>query len=373
MNNEWAFLPMRDSSQLLGDAPALRRRMEQDGYIYLPKLLDRELLLRLRRKILEVLAQHGWIAGGEWLLDAMPVRPPLDESHKDFAEAYDAVQRIEEFHVLAHHPDLLAAMRQVLGPTAFPHPLKVARLVFPANYEMTTPPHQDYPNNQGTPRLTASWIPLSDCPKLLGPLAVLRGSHRFGVLPLEPHPGPGNRQARIPRDLLESLRWVTTDFALGDVLLFTAFTAHAALHNASEVHLRLSVDFRYQEEGEELTAPCLEPHFGRQSWERVYEGWTSPRWQYYWNALDYRVVPFRELPLHGALPLPADAGATAASIADAFRAAVASGALELTPAHAGDLLRATYRRQERSRRSIERVRALLAERESGGHATKDGA
>ncbi|HME70623.1 MAG TPA: phytanoyl-CoA dioxygenase family protein [Myxococcota bacterium] len=373
MNNDWAFVPMRDSSQLLGDSAALHRRMEQDGYLYLPKLLDRELLLQLRKKILEVLAQHGWIAGGEWLLDAVPVGPPLDEGHKDFADAYDAVQRIEEFHVLAHDPRLLAVMRQVVGPTAFPHPLKIARLVFPANYEMTTPPHQDYPNNQGTPRLTASWIPLSDCPKLLGPLAVLRGSHRFGVLPLEPHPGPGNRQARIPRDLLETLRWVTTDFAAGDVLLFTACTVHAALHNASEVHLRLSVDFRYQEEGQELTAPCLAPHFGRQSWEQVYAGWTSARWQYYWKTLDYRVVPFRELPMHGAHPLPADAVGTAASVGEAFRAAVASGAVELTPAQWRELLHADSRRQERSRRRIERVRALLAERETGGLAAKDGA
>jgi len=58
MNNEWAFLPMRDSSALLGDATALRQRMEQDGYLYLPRLLDRDRLLELRRKILEVLAQY---------------------------------------------------------------------------------------------------------------------------------------------------------------------------------------------------------------------------------------------------------------------------------------------------------------------------
>jgi hypothetical protein len=368
VNNDWALLPMLDSSPLLGDQAALRSRMEEDGYLYLPKLLDHGLLLELRRKILTVLAEHGWVAGGEWLLDAVPIRPPTDESQKDYASAYDAVQRIEEFHTLAHDPGLLAVMRQVLGPTAFPHPLKIARLVFPAHYEITTPPHQDYPNNQGTPRLTACWIPLGDCPKLLGPLSVLRGSHRFGVLPLEPHPGPGNRQARIPEDLLQTLRWVTADFALGDVLLFTAFTAHAALHNASEVYLRLSVDFRYQEEGEELTPPCLEPHFGRQSWERVYQGWSSSRWQYYWKELDYRVVPFREFPLVGAQALPSDARAGDASIGDALRDAVASGAVGWV-----DLLRADARSKERSRRCAERVGALLKEPRTGSPTPKEGA
>jgi hypothetical protein len=191
------------------------------------------------------------------------------------------------------------------------------------------------------------------------------------MLPLEAHPGAGNRQAQIPLAMRETLRWVTTEFAVGDVLLFTALTVHAALHNASEVYLRLSVDFRYQQEGEELTALCLEPHFGRQSWEGIYAGWKSSRWQYYWKALDYRVVPFRDLPVQGAGPPKADGSALSASVEDAFRSAVASGAVELTRAQCSDLLRAATRREERSRRCLERGRALLAEREARGGGTKE--
>jgi hypothetical protein len=147
-------------------------------------------------------------------------------------------------------------------------------------------------------------------------------------------------------------------------LLFTALTVHAALHNASETYLRLSVDFRYQEEGEELTPPCLEPHFRRQSWDRIYSGWSSSRWQYYWKGLDYRVVPFRDFPLHGVSPVRSEAGLADASVGDAFREAVASGAVELTRAEWFDLLRAASRREERTRRCLERGRALLAEREA---------
>jgi len=360
MNNAWAFLPMRASSSLLGDAAALRERMDEDGYLYLPKLLDPAPLRRLRERMLDVLERHGWIAGGEWLMDAMALGPAVDEGKAEFAAAYDAVQRLEELHALAHDERLVAAMQQVVGPTAFPHPLKIARLVFPANYEVTTPPHQDYPNNQGTPGLTASWIPLGDCPQLLGPLAILRGSHRAGMLPLEVHPGPGNRQARIPQALLETLRWVTTDFALGDVLLFGAYTVHASLHNASEVHLRLSVDFRYQQEGEALTPPCLEPHFGRQSWDQVYAGWTSARWQYYWKGLDYRVVPFRAFPVHGAHVLAGETDAALGSAGEVVKDAVASGEVELTPAQWSELLRTESRRSEREKRRVERVEALIA-------------
>jgi hypothetical protein len=100
--------------------------------------------------------------------------------------------------------------------------------------------------------------------------------------------------------MLEDLRWVTTDYSIGDVVLFHSHTVHAALHNASEVFMRLSVDFRYQLEGEALTETCLRPHFERLTWDDVYSGWKSEDFQYYWTGLDYEVVPFEQFELVGA-------------------------------------------------------------------------
>ena len=297
MNNIWAFLPMQASTDLLGDADALRARFQQDSYLYLPGLLDRDRVLSLRRDIVEVLAARGWLRNDEYLMNAISVIPPLREGEDAFLEAYDAVQRIEALHGLAHEPALVEVMRQIVGPTAFPHPLKIARLAFPGNFEVSTPPHQDYPNNQGTENLVASWIPVGDCPIEQGGLAVLRGSHRYGVLPLDRHPGAGNRQAVVPIEMLEELRWVTTDFEAGDVLLFGSTTVHASLHNASDFNMRLSVDFRYQQEGEPLTEIVLHPHFQRQTWDDVYADWQSEEHQYYWRDLDYEVVPFEDYPL----------------------------------------------------------------------------
>ena len=64
MNNDWAFADMTASNDLLGDAQALRARLEDDGYLYLRGVIDRDRILGLRGEILEVLARHGWIAGG---------------------------------------------------------------------------------------------------------------------------------------------------------------------------------------------------------------------------------------------------------------------------------------------------------------------
>jgi ectoine hydroxylase-related dioxygenase (phytanoyl-CoA dioxygenase family) len=296
MNNYWAFLPMRSSNDLLGDAEALRDRFAEDGYLYFRQVLDPDRIAALRRRILRVLASRGWVKEA-FLMKGLAATQPVREGDEDYLETYDEVQKLEEFHTLAHDPELLGIMQQIVGATAFPHPLKIARLAFPAYYEISTPPHQDYPNNQGTPNLTAAWVPVGACPVELGGLAVLRGSHQYGVLPLDTSLGAGNRQARLSTEMLEKLRWVTADYAAGDVLVFGAMTVHASLHNASEFFMRISVDFRYQQEGEALTPICLEPHFERLSWDDVYAGWKSSDLQYYWKDLDFETVPFETLPL----------------------------------------------------------------------------
>lgn len=296
MNNRFAFLPMRSSTDLLGDPHALRARLAEDSYLYFPGLLDRERVLEVRRDVVRTIQELGWVnvrADGTDVCKVLPLREEDDE----FIEGYKQVQRLQSFHALAHEPALVEAMQQVLGPTAFPHPLKIARLAFPDHYEVSTPPHQDFPNNQGTESLTATWIPITDITPELGGLAILRGSHRWGLLPMEGHIGAGNRAAVIPPEMAEACRWVTTDFTMGDVLLFPSLAVHASLHNASENQMRLSVDFRYQLEREPLTAGCLEPHFGNQTWEEIYAGWDDDRLKYYWKGLKYKVVPFRELPV----------------------------------------------------------------------------
>lgn len=295
------YLPMKVANALLADGPALQARMAEDGYLFFRDLLPTRVLHALREEVTGILRDIGWIRGGPERLAAESQVLPCREGEPRYFEALDRIQCLERFHALAHEPALLQLMTLLLGEGAFPHPLGVMRLVFPDNPEVTTPPHQDYRNNQGTPRLTAAWIPLADCPRHCGPLAILPGSHRSGVLPLSFHLGPGNRQAVLPESLMHTA-WVTEDFRAGDVLLFPALTVHRALPNQHPTRMRLSVDFRYQPAGEPLTEQCLRPHFARQSWEDIYRGWKSTRLQYYWQERDYSLVPWDES-LHA---LPAD-------------------------------------------------------------------
>jgi ectoine hydroxylase-related dioxygenase (phytanoyl-CoA dioxygenase family) len=282
---------MQASNDLLGARDRLAERLRETGYLLFRDILPPEPLRGLREQITAVLAEVGWIADGEERDQAIVRTTPHREGEPGFFDAYDPIMHLEAFHSLPHRRELMALMREVLGDSVFPHPLGVCRLVFPDYPEISTPPHQDYRNNQGTVNLTAAWIPLGDCRRADGGLAVLEGSNRAGLLPLQFSLGPGNRGAILSEDL-QQLRWVSTDFRLGDVLLFPALTVHSALHNQAGRSMRLSVDFRYQLEGEALTPACLEPHFGRFSWEEIYRGWQSADLQYYWRNRRFMTVPW---------------------------------------------------------------------------------
>jgi ectoine hydroxylase-related dioxygenase (phytanoyl-CoA dioxygenase family) len=283
-----AMLGFEDSTPLLDDAEALVGRFERDGYLLLRGVVDRAVLLDVRRAITDVLAAHGWLDPAHNTMLARPQAGPYGEGEPEYLEAYDDIQRLECFHAVPHHESVRRCVTALMGETAFPHPLSIARLMFPDNTEWTTPQHQDYPNNQGTTELYACWIPLSDCSPEDGNLTILRGSHVHGVAPLRAALGAGNRKAELGPQY-DDLDWVGGELRLGDMLVFHSLTVHRSLPNHGRA-MRLSVDYRFQREGDSLTEGCLRPHFGRLSWDDIYAGWDRDDLKHYWRDKDYVVV-----------------------------------------------------------------------------------
>jgi Protein involved in biosynthesis of mitomycin antibiotics/polyketide fumonisin len=283
--------PMFEANALIDNPGQLRDRFAKDGYLLFRNVIDQGKLRSLREQITAVLADIGWIADGPERDTARIIGMAHREGEEGYFEALDRLAKLEDLYALAHDANLTKVLRSVLGESVFPHPLSITRLVFPGHPEITTPPHQDYRNNQGTMNLTATWIPLGNCSMDDGGLAILEGSHKAGLVPIQYHHGPGVRAATLSDDLLR-LRWVSTDFQLGDVLLFPALAVHSALHNDNPNNMRISVDFRHQLEGEALTPPCLQPHFGRTTWADIYKDWKSDEFKYYWTNLDFMQVPW---------------------------------------------------------------------------------
>lgn len=285
-----------DSTSLLGDPLALRARAEEDGYLFFKQLLPVDPLRELRRQMLEICAHRGWLAAGHDIMDgiidieALNLVPD-EEMRTDIGvtnEAYRAVQKLELFHAIPHHPNLISLYAALFGKEVLPHPRHIARMITSHRSMFPTPPHQDFIHIQGTPRTWTCWFPVGNCPREMGSLTVLRRSHRNGVVSVAPAKGAGNLASILCPNEID---WVEGDFAMGDVLTFTSCTVHRALRSQQRERIRLSCDIRFQAADEEIHESSLNPHCDV-TWEQVYEGWKNSDVQYYWKKHGLRLSPW---------------------------------------------------------------------------------
>ncbi|MCZ6676956.1 MAG: phytanoyl-CoA dioxygenase family protein [Candidatus Poribacteria bacterium] len=281
--------PFVESNDILAEPEQLRARARRDGYLFFRHLIPPDTVLQLRRDFLAVCDRHGWIKPGTDMMDGIRNGGPYMEGQDEYWPVLDDFQRMESFHTFAHYPSIIDVCTKLFGEPTLAHPRNIGRIMFPENTKYTTPAHQDYIHIQGTEETYTAWIPLGDCSQHFGSLAVLAGSHKFGVLPTKAAHGAGG--LGVETDHL-NLTWVSTDYRMGDVLLFQSLTVHKALPNQTRNRLRLSVDYRYQGQSQPITAGSLLPHFNRMSWAEIYQGWKSTKYQYYWKDLHPQIVPF---------------------------------------------------------------------------------
>jgi len=288
--------PFLESNDILADDDALRSRADRDGYLFLRNLVDGEPILKARRAIASTLQEAGWIDAGSDPSEAKTCHLARIAGTDEHKPVYDRVQKLESFHSLAHNHALFRIARVLLGPDVLLQPSNIARFIFPNSLDYTTPPHQDFIHIQGSPDVWTAWLPLGDCPHNLGGLSLLVGSHKVGVLPVSRALGTGG--LRTHTESVEAA-WVSSSFALGDVLFFHSHTVHQGLPNLSGDRLRLSVDFRYQRASDPVMDKMLEPHQYRLSWEDVYADWKSDRYQYYWKKFSLKPVAKQAWPVEG--------------------------------------------------------------------------
>jgi Phytanoyl-CoA dioxygenase (PhyH) len=282
-----------DSTLLLDDPAALRARAEQDGYLFFKRFLPADTLLELRRQMLEICSHRGWLAKDRDLLDGLIDEAainhvPPEDMRTDIGvsgEAYRAVQKLELFHTLPHHPKFMALYRTLFGKDVLPHPRHIARMITCHRSVFPTPPHQDFIHIQGAPQTWTCWFPVGNCSREMGSLTVLRGSHRNGVVAVAPAQGAGGLAAVLCPNEID---WVEGDFELGDILTFSSYTVHRALRSQHRERIRLSCDIRFQAADDLIHEASLKPH-GNFTWDELYEGWKNPDVQYYWKKHHLRM------------------------------------------------------------------------------------
>jgi ectoine hydroxylase-related dioxygenase (phytanoyl-CoA dioxygenase family) len=232
---------LRESKAYLGNAATLRGEAGAQGYLFFPGLVEAE-ARALRNRVLESCQRLGWVrkpkAKMEWIAQPHVRLGAYDDRWVAFQQE---VLPLPEFVALGRHPAILDVLARVFNEPPRTDRGSTCRIMSPHATEFTTPPHQDHYYVRGSTQLWTVWMSLVDCPAQQGGLAVLPGSHMWGLLP-HAGEGPGRQGVTVS----DHNAWATADYACGDVLMFHCLTLHRALDNRTADRLRVSVDYRYQ-------------------------------------------------------------------------------------------------------------------------------
>jgi ectoine hydroxylase-related dioxygenase (phytanoyl-CoA dioxygenase family) len=256
------YAPFRDSSSLVNDAEKLRARMAEDGFLFMRAVAPKEDVLNARRDVLNLCKDAGWIDANDLMSGKWSGAGPFTEGDPAYMKVYQHILKLKSFHELPAHPVFMDLMAEVLDGEVLLHNRRIGRVTFPNNTTQTTAAHQDYHYIRGTSDTYTIWLPLGDCPISLGGLAVLRGSHKAGLIEHRMHAekkyaGHGLDDDQLPPET----EWQATDFQIGDFLVFHSYTIHKALPNLTKDRLRLSIDNRYQRKNESIEPGSMGTHY----------------------------------------------------------------------------------------------------------------
>ena len=283
---------LRVSNDAMNDPEELRHRISEEGYVFFKKLQDPDKLWALRREMLTTMQEGGWLVAGTDPMDGIAdISTQCTEGDPEYTSVYHEVYKLEAFHRSGHWPEVVDMVGKIVGREVLPHPQKIARLWFPKYTAHTTPIHQDFVHFQGNFQTYTCWAPVGNCPIELGGLAILPGSHKVNKV-MDHHFSLGAGSLCVNEDELSG-EWHSTNYEIGDTLIFPALTIHKALPNLTEDRLRVSLDNRYQAVDDPIAEHMLEPHlnvFNSLQWEHVYHNWESDALKYYWKDRDLTVL-----------------------------------------------------------------------------------
>lgn len=278
------FGELTRSDDCVNDREELWRRFEEEGYLFLPGLLDREEVLAARSEVMQRLWDAGILDTNYPMIDGVA----LPEAAYDGAATgpfmpYLAKNNAPLEKVLYDGP-MIRFYEFFLGGSVSHFDYTWFRCKRPGRQDATTPHCDAVYMSRGTTSLYTSWTPFGDVPLDMGGLMVLEGSHRNETLkegyasrdvdrycenegdqdeivrrargegreltPEERQAIRWNSTGAYSSDAVEARqevggRWLTTEYEMGDLLIFSIYLMHASSDNRSNA-VRISSDSRYQ-------------------------------------------------------------------------------------------------------------------------------
>jgi hypothetical protein len=267
---------LRDSSDAADDVEELRRRVAEDGYLYMRGYLDRDEVLGARASLTSRLAEAG-------VLD--PAYPSIEgvcKPDSGYVFKPEITNNNAEVQRLLYSGRIVDFYTRLFGEPIRHYDFTWLRAIGPGK---GTNPHCDLPYmGRGTHQHMTCWVPYGDISFTLGGLMVLEGSHKRMDL-LENYvyrdvdafcenkqseaekaknggwtfTGTLSHNPPVVRNKFGG-RWLTTEFKAGDFITFGMFLVHASLDNRSDNRLRISSDSRYQRAREAIDDRWVGPN-----------------------------------------------------------------------------------------------------------------
>ncbi len=238
---------LRASNELVSDSNALHERMNEDGYLLIRGLHNREKVETARQFLLEKLDQNGQIDKSCTLWDGVATQGKRGA----FLGGNRAVTHNLAFLNVVESPEIMNFCEAYFDAPVITYDFKWLRVMSPGGF---TGAHYDIVYmGRGTKYVLTCWTPLGDISLEMGPLALLVGSHRFEILKETYAKMDVDRDhvtgsfSSNPIELVDRYggRWETSSFEMGDVLIFGMYVMHGSLDNTTD-RFRISTDTRYQ-------------------------------------------------------------------------------------------------------------------------------
>jgi ectoine hydroxylase-related dioxygenase (phytanoyl-CoA dioxygenase family) len=224
--------------------------MKEDGYLLLRGILDKDLILKARHELLLKMAVNNQIDDDYLIGEGVNPSLKTEIDRTSYREGRAVRQ-------LVHQGKMTEFYEIFFGKKVQAFDFIWVRIV---GVGVSTGCHYDWVYmGRGSKNLHTSWTPLANVPKVEGSLAILRGSHKFGGLintygSIDVDDDKTNKKyggwyTQNPVEVQEKFggKWLTTDFKMGDLIVFSMHTMHCSLDNKSTNNrIRLSLDTRYQ-------------------------------------------------------------------------------------------------------------------------------
>ncbi|SEM73861.1 phytanoyl-CoA dioxygenase family protein [Paenibacillus sp. OV219] len=240
---------LRESNDILDDEAALRRRLKEDGYLFIRGFHDRTKVQQARLAYLQRIAEQGKLMLGT------AIEEGIINSHNKGAAFLGSENQPPELLEVVNSESTMQFFNRFLGGPSLTYDYKWVRAVGTGDF---TGAHYDIVYmGRGTKNLYTLWTPLDDISYELGGLAILLGSQHFdrvretyGQMDVDRDRVDG-WFADDPLELIEKFggQWATAEFRAGDALIFGMYTMHGSLTNQTNRY-RFSADTRYQLQSE---------------------------------------------------------------------------------------------------------------------------